>query len=221
MKRLFLLVALLFSMLLFSQSEEIADDYFKRGEYEKALITYQRLNENNNNFNIFNKIINTLQQLERYDEAQQAIVDRIGKSKIPTLLVELGYNYQLKGDTELANQYYNDAISLIDETPVYTSSIARQFEVHSLLDEAIMTYEKGMKLLPDSNFNIPLARIYGEQGNVELMFSNYLDYIEAKPTFLNNSKRAFSDFISENKENENNIILKKFKLNPTPIGTNF
>jgi len=213
MKRFFfLLIALLFSVLLFSQTEEIADDYFKRGEYEKALITYQRLNENNNNLNIFNKIISTLQQLERYDEAQQAIVDRIGNFKIPTLLVELGYNYQLKGETDLANQYYNDAISIIDETPVYTSSIARQFEVHSLLDQAVIAYEKGMKLLPDSNFNIPLARIYGEQGNVELMFSNYLDYIEAKPTFLNNSKRAFSDFISENKENENNIILRKLLL---------
>ena len=58
MKRLILLFsALVYSALVFSQSEEIADDYFKRGEFEKALITYQKLNESSNNLNIFYKII--------------------------------------------------------------------------------------------------------------------------------------------------------------------
>ena len=217
MKRALLITILLYSLFAFSQSEEIADDYFKRGEFEKALIVYQRLIESNNNINIFNKIIGTLQQLERYDEAQQILKDRISTYKFPPLLVELGYNYQLKDSLDIANQYYNDAILSIDENPVYVISVARQFENHSLLDEAIIVYKKGMELLPDSNFDIPLARIYGEQGNVELMFSSYIDYIEAQPTFLNNAKRAFSDFISENKENENNIILKRLLLKKIQI----
>jgi len=212
MKRVLLLVGLLFSLVAFSQSEEIADDYFKRGEFEKALIVYQKLNESNNNINIFNKIISTLQQLERYDEAQKILQDRILSYKFPPLLVELGYNYQLKDSLKIADQYYNDAISSVLENPVYVISVARQFENHSLLDQAIIVYKKGMELLPDANFDIPLARIYGEQGNVELMFSSYIDYIEAQPAFLNNAKRAFSDFISENKENENNVILKKLLL---------
>jgi len=183
-----------------------------KGEFEKALITYQKLSENNNNFNISYKIISTLQQLERYDEAQNVIVDFMTKYKLPMFLVEMGYNYQLKDSLDIANQYYKKAVSLIDEKPAYTSSIANQFEIHSLLDEAIIVYKKGMELLPEANFNIQLARIYGEQGNVEQMFSNYIDYTELKPAFLNNTKRIFSDFISENKDNENNLILKKLLL---------
>jgi len=212
MKRPLLLVGLLFSVFVFSQSEEIADDYFKRGEFEKALLTYQRLNENNNNPNIFNKIIGTLQQLERYDEAQNVIVDFMSRYKLPMLLVEMGYNYQVKDSLDIANQYYNKAISLIEENPAYTSSIANQFETHSLLDEAIIVYKKGMELLPDANFNMQLAQIYGEQGDIEHMFSNYIDYIESKPVFLNNAKRIFSEFVSENKDTENNLILKKLLL---------
>jgi tetratricopeptide (TPR) repeat protein len=212
MKRSLLLVGLLFSIIAFSQSEEIADDYFKRGEFEKALLTYQRLNENNNNPNIINKIISTLQQLERYDEAQKIIVDYMAKYKLPILLVEMGYNYQLKDSLNIADQYYKKAISLIEENPAYTSSIANQFEAHSLLDEAIIVYKKGMELLPDANFNMQLARIYGEQGDIEFMFSNYIDYIESKPVFLNNAKRIFSEFVSENKDTENNLILKKLLL---------
>lgn len=212
MKRSLLLVGLLFSIFAFSQSEEIADDYFKRGEFEKALLTYQRLNENNNNPNIINKIIGTLQQLERYEEAQNVIVDFMARYKLPMLLVEMGYNYQLKDSLDIANQYYNKAISLIEENPAYTSSIANQFEAHSLLDEAIIVYKKGMELLPNANFNMQLARIYGEQGDIEHMFSNYIDYIESKPVFLNNAKRIFSEFVSENKDTENNLILKKLLL---------
>jgi len=212
MKGLLVFIGLLFSAFAFSQTEEIADDYFKRGEFEKALITYQKLNETNNNTTLFNKIISTLQQLERYDEAQQILIDRLTAYKFPPLLVELGYNYQLKDSLEMANKYYNEAISKVDENPIYTISIANQFETHSLLDQAIIVYNKGMELLPDANFNIQLARIYGEQGNIEQMFSNYIDYIETKPTFLNNAKRSFSEFVSENKDNENNIILRKLLL---------
>ena len=212
MKRSIVFISFLVSLCAFSQSEEIADDYFKRGEFEKALISYQKLNESTNNLNIFNKIISTLQQLERYDEAQQILLDRISTYNYPPFLVELGYNYQLKDSLETANQYYNKAILKIDENPLFAISIANQFESHSLLDEAIVVYKKGMELRPESNFNIQLARIYGEQGNIDQMFSNYIDYIESNPTFLNNAKRIFSDFVSENKDNENNIILKKLLL---------
>ena len=212
MKRSIVFFGLLVSVYAFSQSEEIADDYFKRGEFEKALISYQKLNESANNLNIFNKIISTLQQLERYDDAQQILLDRIATYNYPPFLVELGYNYQLKDSLEIANQYYNKAILKVDENPLYAISIANQFESHSLLDEAIIVFKKGMELRPESNFNIQLARIYGEQGNIDQMFSNYIDYIETNPTFLNNAKRIFSDFVSENKDTENNMILRKLLL---------
>lgn len=212
---------LLSCSLLFSQSEQLADDYFKRGEFDKALISYQKLNENKKNSKYIYKIIETLQQLERYDEAQAEIVQRMKEIKYPPLLVELGYNYQLKDSMDLATKFYKEAIQKVNERPSYTYGIAKKFEDHSLLNQALEAYKKGMELNPDLNFNMQMARIYGEQGNVELLFSNYIDYIEAKPGFLNTAKRAFSDFVSENSENENNLmlrtlLLKKSQASPQP-----
>ncbi|TVZ58485.1 tetratricopeptide repeat protein [Flavobacteriaceae bacterium MAR_2010_105] len=216
MKGLSLIICLLCTTVMFSQIEDrnldIADDYFNRGEFEKALISYQKLYAGKNDYTIFNKMIKTLQQLERYDEAQQIILNRLSTSKFPPLLVELGYNYQLQDSLEVASNYYNEAISNIETNPVYTVSIARQFEEHSLLEQAVTVYKRGMELMPDSNFNIQLARIYGEQGDIEGMFSSYINYVGAKPTYLNSAKRAFSDFVSENKDNENNIILRRILL---------
>ncbi|TXE16322.1 tetratricopeptide repeat protein [Psychroserpens burtonensis] len=221
MRQIIICLVFLSYGLLFSQSEQLADDYFKRGEFDKALISYQKLNENKKSSKYIYKIIETLQQLERYDEAQVQILQRMKEIKYPPLLVELGYNYQLKDSLDLANKYYKEAIQMVEERPTYTYGIAKKFEDHSLLEEALVAYKKGMELNPDLNFNMQIARIYGEQGNIELLFSNYLDYIEAKPSFLNTAKRAFSDFVSENKENENNFILrtlllKKAQSNPQP-----
>lgn len=221
MCRLLFILILLSCHLVFSQSEQVADDYFKRGEFEKALLTYQKLNEKKKSSKYIYKIIETLQQLERYDEAESVIRQRLKEINYPGLIVELGYNYQLKDSMALANKYYNDAILKIDERPSYTYGIAKKFEDHSLLEQALKTYQKGMEINPEFNFHMQMARIYGEQGNIELLFSNYIDYIESKPSFLSNAKRAFSEFVSENKDHENNLILRKLLLkkiqsNPEP-----
>ena len=210
----FLLIVFLFSGAFgFSQDDQLADNYFKRGEFEKALISYQKLYEKNKgNYKYVYKLVETHQQLEQYDEAQILLLQHIAKSNNPSLLVELGYNYQLKGNTEISQTYYTDAIIAIDENPAFTYSVAKRFQDHSLLEKAIIVYKKGMVLNVKQNYNVQLARIYGELGNIEQMFSNYIDYIESKPTFLNNGKRAFSDFISESSDNENNVSLRKLLL---------
>lgn len=213
MKQFFILIFICSFTLGFSQNEQLAESYFNRGEFEKALISYQKLYETNNgNYKYLYKIIEIHQQLEQYDDAQILLLERISKSTNPTLLVELGYNYQLKGNTEMSETYFTDAIIAIDEKPTFTYSVAKRFQDHSLLEKAIIVYKKGMTLNTKQNYNVQLARIYGELGNIEEMFSNYIDYIELKPTFLNNAKRAFSDFISENSNNENNISLRKILL---------
>jgi len=221
MRQIIICLAFLCYGMLFSQSEQLADDYFRRGEFDKALIAYQKLNEKKKSSKYIYKIIETLQQLERFDESQVQILQRMKEINFPPMLVELGYNYQLKDSLDLANKYYREAIQKIEGRPSYTYGIAKKFEDRSLLDLALETYKKGMELNPDLNFNMQMARIYGEQGNIELLFSNYIDYMEAKPEFLNNAKRAFSDFVSENKENENNLtlrtlLLKKSQSNPQP-----
>ena len=152
----------------FSQSEILALNYFNNGAFEKALISYEKLyaaNKGNSNF-LF-KIIEIHQQLEHLDISENLLFQELKKSKNPLYLVELGYNYQLKNELEKAADYYNQAVAIIDDTPMYAGTIARRFETHALIDYAAIVYEKAMILRPEFNYNIPLARIYGEQGKIE------------------------------------------------------
>ena len=209
MQKGILILSILFGLHLgFAQNSEVlADNYFKRGEFKKALIIYEELNkEKPYSYNYIFKLVETHQQLEQYDEAEHILVQRLEKRRNPTIVIELGYNYQLKDSLDLANKYYEEAISYINENPNYIYSVAKKFEDHSLLDQAIRVYNKGKELTPDKDFSIQLARIYGDQGDVEKMFSNYIEYVAYRPNYLNNIKRAISDFISENSDNENNIF---------------
>ena len=198
----------------------LGDDYYKRGEFQKALLTYKKLYENKPyNYNYLYKITDTYQQLELYAQAQAILETRILKSRTPTILVELGYNYQLRDSITKANTLYNEAISSIDINPSQVYGVSQRFEKHSLLPQAIASYKKAAALLPDRNFSIQLARIYGDLGDVENMFSNYIGYISFKPSALNTIKRNFNQFVSENKDNENNkilriLLLKKIQSSP-------
>ena len=224
MKNFLPIILLLFSFYFTSaqNSEVLADSYYKKGEFKKALVIYKNLNEEKPyNYNYLFKLIDTHQQLEQFDAAENILIQRMEKRRNPTLIVELGYNYQLKDSLEQAKRLYKEAIDYIDEKPNYVYSVAKKFEDHSLLEEAIKVYDKGKILLPNQNYSIQLARIYGDQGNIEKMFENYIEYIAYRPNYTNNIKRAISDFISENKDNENNIylrrlLLKKIQQEPSP-----
>lgn len=213
-KSVFVLLLILGFNFSFAQNNEaLADSYYSRGEFKKALIIYENLNkEKPYSYNYIFKLIDTYQQLEQFDAVQNILVQRLEKRRNPTLVIELGYNYQLQDSLARANTYYEEAITYVDENPNYVYGIAKKFEDHSLLDQAIRVYNKGQILTPEKDYSIQLARIYGDQGDIERMFSSYIEYVAYKPHYLNSIKRAISDFISENSTNENNTYLRRSLL---------
>ncbi|MBN4070168.1 hypothetical protein JYT76_00630 [Olleya sp. AH-315-F22] len=223
MRLVLLICVFLTSTFVFTQNEQLALNYFKKGEFKKALISYKKLYEaNKGNSNYLIKLVQSHQQLEQFNLAEVLLLNQIERSKNPQYLVELGYNFQLKNELDKAKNYYNQAVLKIEENPIYAFGVARRFEEHALLDYAVKAYERGMELRPETNYNIQLARIYGEQGKVEKMFSSYINFIELSPVFLNRSKRIFSDYISENGDDENNkllrkVLLKKIQVQPNTI----
>jgi hypothetical protein len=191
----------------------LAKDYFDRGEFQKALISYQKLyEEKKGNINYFMRIVEIHQQLEQLDIAEQLLFEMSSKSNNPQYLVDLGYNYHLKNQEEKAQDYYNQALLKIDDNPIYGYYVAYRFETHALIDLAAKAYERTMELRPEANYHIQLARIYGEQGEIEKMFTSYVNFVEKNNSFANQVKRYFSDYISESSDDSNNAILRKVLL---------
>ena len=197
---------------MFSQDEGIAKEYYKNGDFEKALYEYKKLYAESPNINYVFQILSSYQELEQYNEAESFLLKVMERFNYPSFSVELGYNYQLKNDVEKANTNYKKALESIDENPTNVFAIVRSFQNHSLVNEAVLAYEKAKLAKPDYNFNLQLAQLYGEQGNIEKMLTSYIDFAQSNPIALGNIKRAISDFISEDSTHENNLIFRKILL---------
>lgn len=212
MRHILFIVIFLISTFAFSQ-EELANDYFSKGEFKKALTIFKKLEkENKHNTNYKLKIIEILRQLEQLDEAEVYLQTILATNNNPVFLIELGYNYELKNNQLKAEEFYNQANQKLISNPNLAYNIAKGYEKHSLLENAIYVYQTAMEMNPNLNFNIQLARIYGEQGDIEKMLKSYLNFIQENKTYLDHTKRAISGFISEDGDNENNIILKRLLL---------
>ncbi len=215
MRFIFLYIVLFITIPVCSQSEQLAKNYMQQGAYEKALSVYQKLYKRSpNRINYLLGLVESHQQLEQFDEAEEILRERIEQNPNNSQLkVELGHHYELQGNSETAKMYYDKAIkSFSNGNSNQAFSLAQTFERYSLLDEAVLIYEKGMIANPGSNFNLQLAKIYGEQGKLEKMFNSYLSQLKVKPNYKSLIQRNFSQYITDDPLNEANIIFRKLLI---------
>jgi tetratricopeptide (TPR) repeat protein len=213
MKKILSFVLLLISFWSQAQNEQLANNYFDRGEFEKALVSYEDLLKfQEGNYNYFQRVIECYQQLLQFDKAQSALENRINKYKQANILVELGSNYQLQKNQEKANKYYNQAIDKIKKNAAEVYSIAFIFERKALVDYALLAYKTAVEKEPKMSFNYQMAVLYGQQGNTSLMIDTFLDEAYSNQQNLPLIQNQLSRFMTEQEDIVFNDTLKKALL---------
>ena len=213
MKKILLILILFFSLWANAQNEQLANNYFDRGDFEKALLSYEDLLKNQiGNFNYFQRIIECYQQLQQYEKAQKAIEVQLDKFKQNQLLVELGYNFQLQKDQEKANKYYNQAIDKIKKNANEVYGIAYVFERKALVEYALLAYKTALEKDPKMSFNFQMATLYGQKGNTDLMIDTFLEESYQNPQNLPLIQNQLSRFMTEDMGASFNDSLKKALL---------
>lgn len=197
-----------------SSSYQRAQNYFKQGEFKKAAISYKKaLKEKPDNQVVISGLVKSFQELEYYQDAELLLKKgtNSGRSR-GFFLVELGYNYQLQDKDSLANTAYQEAVSLVVNNQTSPYQVGRALQDHNLLEEAVQVYEAARVNSPSSNFDLQLAKIYGELGQIEKMFSSYLDLVNRKSTYIGVAERNFGQYVTDDSFNEANVIFRKLLL---------
>ncbi|MGV1011434.1 MAG: tetratricopeptide repeat protein [Flavobacterium sp.] len=211
MKKTFILLFFLaFTLFVSAQSEQLAQNYMDRGEFEKAQIAYEELLKSQpNNFNYFQQIVSCYQQLQQFEKANNALEERYNKYKQGTLLVELGYNFQVQKNTDKAKKYYDQALDKIRKNPNEVYPIATTFERKALVDYALQAYQIALTLEPKFNFNFQMALLYGQKGDTDNMIEMFLTESFNTPQNLIPIQNQFTRFISEDGKENFSDSLKK------------
>jgi len=210
MKKLFLHIALFFSLVCFSQNEQLAQYYYDKGDFEKAKISFEELlKATPQNYQYFIRIVDCYQQLQDYSASEKLINERLDKYKQSSLLVELGYNFQLQKNEASAKKYYDEAIERIKKNPNEVYGIANSFERKVLLDYALKSYQTAMEIAPNFNFNYQIALLYGQLSNTEMMISTFLDEAFANPQNSIQIQNQLARFMVEEGDENFNETLRK------------
>ena len=182
MKYLFLNITLLFSLFGFAQNEQLAQYYYEKGDFEKARIGYEELLKSiPQNTQYFLRTVDCYQQLKQFDTAEKSIQQRFDKYKQGSLIVELGYNYQLQKNDLQAQKLFDQAIERIKKNPNEVYAIASSFEKKVLLEYALKSYQTAVEVDPDFNFNYQMALLYGQVGKIEMMITTFLNESAENP----------------------------------------
>lgn len=213
MKKIFLYISLFFSLIVFSQNEQLAQNYFDKGDFEKAKISFEELLKSQpGNGYYFQKVIDCYQQLQQYDIAEKVIRERLDRYKQSSLLVELGYNYQLQKNMAKAKEYYDQAIDKIKKNPNEVYGIAGTFERKVLIDYALQSYEIAVAQEPLFNFNYQMAILYGQLGNTNMMIEKFLNEAYTNPQSSIMIQNQLSRFMTEDANEMFNETLRKALL---------
>ena len=209
-KTLLLLFSLAFTLFVSAQTEQLAQNYMDRGEFEKAQIAFEELLKSQpNNFNYFQQIVTCYQQLQQFEKANKALEDRLDKFKQGNILVELGYNFQLQKNNDKAKKYYDQALDKIRKNPNEVYSIANTFERKALVDYALQSYQIAISLEPKFNFNFQMALLYGQKGDTDNMIEMFLTESYKTPQNLMPIQNQFTRFLTEDSKENFNEALKK------------
>lgn len=196
------LAALFFSLTapaLQAQDLNLANQYFNSGEYEKAASLYgQMLERDDRNEGIFNRYVDCLLMLERYDECEKAIKKQIKKTpENMTLYVTYGNLFERMDKTDEANAQYQRAIEKMSPDYMSVNRLASLFMSNTKYDWAIRVYERGAQMLKDPHrFSFNLGELYRRKGEPAKMVEQYLNSLNADPGRLPTIQTLLSRYLA-------------------------
>ena len=121
MKNILLIIALFsFSFISSQNNLNLAENYFREGEYEKATQLYESLEKNNPyNARYLKRLITCYQETNKYEKASELLQKKLVKNPSQHYLrIEIGYNFDQQKKPALAKKEYDLRLRQLNQTPV-------------------------------------------------------------------------------------------------------
>ncbi len=165
------------------QKEALAQEYFRRGEFDKAVVLYEELRQQQPSSEIFYRYFYQCQMaLGKYEDMEKELRKLIRKEPEQlTYRVDLGNLYEKQGDAAASRQQYEEAIDVLGPNRSQIVKLANAFTAMEAYDFAIRALEAGSRIMgkAEEPFHFELANLYYRKGDKIGMIGAFLDYLQA------------------------------------------
>lgn len=172
--------------------QQLGRHYFNNGEFEKALLYFEKLYNNQPTDFYYKQYYETLLELKDYKEAEKLVKKQSKKySNRVKYDLDLAEIYERTDLQEKADQVYEKAIKNVPQ--VYNSivELGEAFNQKGKLDLALRVYEKGKKHVNNYPFAYKIGEIYGRQGKTEMMIEEFLDVVSKYSNYMVSIQNTF------------------------------
>lgn len=213
-----IILFLVISTLAFSQqaNPRLAQQYYINGEYDKAIVLYKELVEQQFSVSYYVPYYMSLLKTENYRQAESLAKKLV--RKYPNQL-----HYQLgvviardkSGKHATSEIAYAKILKRINGSRSQTLSLATTFIRHQYYHKALDVYELSEKINPNNNFEIQKAQLFEKIEEVELMLKAYLNEMERNPSQKEMVTSKIQRFLDNDgiKSDKNYQLVKKLLLN--------
>lgn len=193
---------------------QLAEHYYSKGEYDKALDYYERLNTSSPSRFYFKRLVECLDKGGDPRGAEKLLRNELNSNKGDLdLQLLMATFYDSHDESDKAYRIYNDLISGLKPSSRDVIALFNAFKAAGKNDLSFKTLEQGRKLLKDSYpLNFQFAEYYGSVGETEKMIDEYLGLLDYHPTYLSSIQRILSNQIDFSLEQSKEYELLRIAL---------
>lgn len=191
--------------------EQLAAHYYREGDFEKALLYYERLYEKSGSEDDYEYFLSSLLAVENYKDAER-LAERHSKAHpaVYRYKIDIGRVLLRAGEDDKANKHFDRIIKDLNNASVnQILDVGRSFSEINENDRALEAYYQGRKIMGNSYpFNFQIAQVLGQKGDVEGMITEYLDVLEVSNGYIQSVQNTLNRVIGFEEDNKYNDVLQ-------------
>lgn len=229
MKKILYFIALVFALgnvfAQQSQDEQLALQYYKDKEYDKAVELFSKIHAKKPDSYIYYYYYYTLLELERYDEAEKMLKKQVkAYPNVQRYKVDLGYIYERSVENAKAEKLYQECLKNLQSKESSVNELCNAFLSRGKYDHAAETILKGRKLLNNEQFmSKNLISIYKNLHNGDKIIEEILSLVKTdNEKYQNDVQTAIQDLLIDDEDKSQyfsirTALLKFSQKNPSNI----
>ena len=193
-----------------NDKEQLAYQYFRNQEFEKAVDLFADLYKQKPNSHFYSYYLQCLLRTQNAKEAENLVRKQLKSyPNVPQYGVDLGYVLEVKGDAAKAKKQYDACIEAITGNSGRITELAQSFQSYRLNEYAVKTYLHGRKLSEDpQQYAMEIAAIYEHNNEYEKAFGEYVAALSQNESLLEMVEMRLNNWLLKDEDHAKSEIIR-------------